>query len=147
MKGRHDLQHTSRELFLSLANCRFPVATAHCRPRRLLKMLLFLFLVFLVCVVLYIFFFTIGVHWIFVLMHCEARDRFSLPMRSGMCAVDGIAIGWFFVWQGKKTTHIWNICRMHMKNFTRNVSEYWRRRKRLGWWRGSINWGHEFEIN
>lgn len=73
-----------------------------------------------------LFFLTIGVHWIFfVLMHCEARESFSRPMRSGMCAIDGIVDWMVFCMAGKKNTHIWNICRMHMKNFTGNAHHIW----------------------
>lgn len=62
---------------------------------------------------------------------CEVRD---------VCCSDWTA----FVWQGFiKITHIYeNICRLHMKNFIRNariMCEYWRRRRRVGRWRGSIN--------
>jgi len=71
-------------------------------------MLLFLFVVnFHVCVVLFFFYNRSTLNFFFVLMHCEARERFSLPMRSGMCAVDGIAIGWFLYGREKKNfTHI-----------------------------------------
>lgn len=67
-----DFQHTSREVELVSASGNLQVShdnrfTAHCRPSRLLKMLLFLFVVFFfcflfICVVLLFFFFTIGVH-------------------------------------------------------------------------------------
>lgn len=43
----------------------------------------------------------------FVLMHCEARERFSRPMRSGMCDVDGIVTGWFLY--GRENKHIYEI--------------------------------------
>lgn len=43
-------------------------------------------------------------------MHCEARERFSRPVRSGMCAVDGIMIGWgFFLYGREKNLHIYEI--------------------------------------
>lgn len=121
-------------------------------------MLLFLLLFnfFFLCVVLFYFyfFFTIGVHWIFfVLMHCEARERFSRPMRSGMCAVDGIVDWMAFCMAGnfkknykKIKPHIYEIyveCIWRTSPELHVISEYWRRRKRLGRWRGSINWGQE----
>lgn len=98
------------------------------------------------CFLSYFFFFTIGVHWIFVLMHCEARERFSRPMRSGVCAVAGIVNGWLLYSRGGKNAHIYEICvecRWKTSPEMHAISQYWRRRKRIGRWRGSINWGQE----
>lgn len=47
-------------------------------------------------------------------MHCEAKERFSWPVRSGTCAVTGIVYGQLL--NGRAKPHISNICRMHMKN-------------------------------
>lgn len=46
----------------------------------------------------------------------------------------------------KKFLHIYEIyveCIWRTSPEMHVISEYWRRRKRLGRWRGSINWGHE----
>lgn len=42
-------------------------------------------------------------------MHCEAREWFSRPMRSGMFAVDSIVIGWLLYGREKKNKHIYEI--------------------------------------
>lgn len=43
-------------------------------------------------------------------MHCEAKEWFSWPMRSGIVYEQ--------LFYGRAKPHISNICRMHMKNFT-----------------------------
>lgn len=69
-------------------------------------------------------------------MHCEAKERFSWPMRSGTCAVAGIVYGQLLY--GRAKPHISNICRMHMKNFavisqekgirsTKRINQLWSR--------------------
>lgn len=143
-----DFQHTSRELssFPPLANRRSPTATGvlpTVDPGGCWRCCLFFdCLNFFLCRVIIRFFFTIGVHWIFVLMHCEARERFSLPTRSGMCAVQTASRSdvFFCGVGGKNKTHIWNICRMHMKNFTRNVRHIWILKETRSMKRISINW-------
>lgn len=68
---------------------------------------------FSVCVVSFLFVFLQSEYTeficfvFFVLMHCEARERFSRPMRSGMCDVDGIVTGWFLY--GRENKRIYEI--------------------------------------
>lgn len=89
--------------------------TAPYRSRKLLKtLLLFFFYLFVSCC--YFFLSEYTDIYFFVLMHCEAKERFSWPMRSGTCAVAGIVYGQLLYDRAKP--HIWNICRMHTKNFT-----------------------------
>lgn len=76
-------------------------------------MLLLFFSVYLFRVVIFLSEYT---DFFCVLMHCEAKERFSWPVRSGTCAVAGIMYGQLLYDRAKR--HISNICRMHMKNFT-----------------------------
>lgn len=99
-----------------------------------------------VCVVLFfsVFFNNRStLNFFFVLMHCEARESFSRPMRSGMYAIDGIVDWMVFCMAGKKTRiyEIYVECIWRTSPEMHIISEYWWRWKRLGRWRGSINWG------
>lgn len=85
--------------------------------------------------------FNFLIFFVFVLMHCEAKERFSWPMRSGTCAVAGIVYGQLLY--GRAKPHISNICRMHMKNFAVISQEKGiRSMKRINqlWSRDENNW-------
>lgn len=118
VKARHDTFSTYSQGVqhdLPLASC-IPMATSLLpliHPGRFWRCFFYSFL--FICFVL-LFFYRSTLIFFCVLMHCEAKERFSWPVRSGTCAVAGIVYGQLLYDRAKR--HISNICRMHMKNFT-----------------------------
>lgn len=103
--------------------------SAHFRPRRLLKMLLFLLLliscVIIIIIITFFFFLQIGVHWIFFCLNAlwnEGAVLSAYEVRDVCCRWHR---DWMVFCMAGKKIHIWNICRMHMKNFIRNARHIW----------------------